>query len=308
MNNIGMKNHAPVSKEEASCNLIVNYLPANYDERQFKELFQQFGTIDKIKLLTDPQTGASKCYGFVKFARPEEADRAIRDMSGFEVQGKKLRVAYAQSALMQTGPSPSINVFFSGFGSYLTEQQIKEMASEFGEVQDVSVLDVNKHQRGVGFVRFTNVSQAENCVNTLNGREFTAPHNGTFTLAVKYAERKQRNTHSGRQQQQQLHQAMLQFPFNMMQGGKGFGGMPTGGSNTVFVHGIAGANENVVLQAVYAIFGAIGRILKVDVPKHITGEPRNFCFIHFSDFAAAQAALTFNGHVIENRQLQVRFK
>ena len=230
MNSIGMKNHAPVSKEEASCNLIVNYLPATYDERQFKEIFQQYGTIDKIKLLTDPQTGASKCYGFVKYSRPDEALRAIREMSGHELLGKKLRVAYAQTALMQGGPSPSINVFFSGFGSYLTEQQIKEMASEFGEVQDVSVLDVNKHQRGVGFVRFTNVSQAETCVHTLNGREFNAPHNnGTFTLAVKFAERKQRSPMaSGRQQPHQLHQAMLQFPFNMMPGGKGFGGMPTG--------------------------------------------------------------------------------
>eukprot|EP01060_Flectonema_neradi_P003141 TRINITY_DN11_c0_g1_i1.p1 TRINITY_DN11_c0_g1~~TRINITY_DN11_c0_g1_i1.p1 ORF type:complete len:235 (+),score=57.06 TRINITY_DN11_c0_g1_i1:70-774(+) len=224
-NNFGGKTH--VTKEEASCNLIVNYLPGSYDERQFKELFQQFGTIDHIKLLIDPQTGSSKCYGFVKYSRPEEADRAIREMSGFEVLGKKLRVAYAQSGLMHQGPSPSINVFFSGFGSYLTEQQIREMASEFGEVIEANILDVNKHQRGVGFVRFSNVSQAENCVNTLNGREFTAPHNnGTFSLVVKFAERKQRNTHSGRQHQQQWNQAMLQFPFNRMGGG---GGMHGGG-------------------------------------------------------------------------------
>eukprot|EP01059_Diplonema_ambulator_P025990 TRINITY_DN43148_c0_g1_i1.p1 TRINITY_DN43148_c0_g1~~TRINITY_DN43148_c0_g1_i1.p1 ORF type:complete len:305 (+),score=102.43 TRINITY_DN43148_c0_g1_i1:44-958(+) len=304
-----MMKNMNMGKDDASRNLIVNYLPPTYDEKRFKDLFSSYGTVEKIKLITDPVSGASRCYGFVVMSTLHEAQRAIRELSGFDISGKKLRVAYAQPSAINGAPSPSINVFISGFGSTLNEHQLREMAKPHGEILEVKLLDLGKHPRGVGFVRFSNVSQAEACVRNLNGYEMPSP-TGPITLAVKFAERKQsKGSNMSRQHQ---HPSMLGFPFALphdqnkqFMGSKGFG---AGAPSTIFVHGISGAAESDVLQSVYSIFGSIGRIVKVDIPKHATGEPRNFCFIHFADFAAAQAALSFNGQVIAGRQLQVRYK
>eukprot|EP01064_Diplonema_japonicum_P015102 TRINITY_DN22873_c0_g1_i1.p1 TRINITY_DN22873_c0_g1~~TRINITY_DN22873_c0_g1_i1.p1 ORF type:complete len:298 (+),score=97.57 TRINITY_DN22873_c0_g1_i1:51-944(+) len=289
-------------KEDASRNLIVNYLPTTYDEKRFKDLFSVHGTVEKIKLITDPVSGASRCYGFIVMSSAAEAQRAIRELSGFDINGKKLRVAYAQPSAVNGGPSPSINVFLSGFGSALNEHQIRELAAPHGEIIEVSVMDTTKHPRGVGFVRYANVAQAEACVRALNGYEMPTQSGTPITLAVKFAERKQQKGSGGNRQQQMS--SMLSFPFALPHEQHKQFGSP----NTIFVHGISGAAESDVLQSVYTVFGGIGRIVKVDVPKHATGEPRNFCFIHFADFTAAQAALSFNGQVIGGRQLQVRYK
>eukprot|EP01063_Lacrimia_lanifica_P010364 TRINITY_DN1706_c0_g1_i1.p1 TRINITY_DN1706_c0_g1~~TRINITY_DN1706_c0_g1_i1.p1 ORF type:complete len:374 (+),score=142.17 TRINITY_DN1706_c0_g1_i1:67-1188(+) len=314
----GMGHHKP---NEELCNLIVNYLPVSYTEQQMKTLFEKYGHVEKAKLINDPVTGQSKCYGFIIYENQQEADRAIRELSGYELQGKKLRVAHAQP----TGqPSPSINVFMSGFGSSLDEERIGEIASQAsgGHVREVKMLDLAKHPRGVAFVRFASVAEAEACVNALNNTNMQT-NDRAITLTVKYAERKQ---HKNGQNQQHMrhghhpahhhmqHFGGLGFPFGMFgaEGPKqhfgGMGGMNPGTPPTVFVHGLTAPTEHELTSIVYQLFANFGRIHRVDVPKHVTGEPRNFCFIHFADYAGANGALSFNGQLYKGRQLQVRWK
>jgi len=55
--------------------------------------FAKFGQIEKANVITDRETGRSKGYGFVTFASSEAAESAIREMDGFEVDGRRLRVS-----------------------------------------------------------------------------------------------------------------------------------------------------------------------------------------------------------------------
>eukprot|EP00659_Diplonema_papillatum_P018667 gene18667-28817_t len=89
-----MKRHR---SDDASRNLIVNYLPKSVDEEQLRTMFQRYGEIERAKLMTEEPSGESKCYGFVKFADAQSAVNAIRGLNGHEMEGKKLRVAYSQS-------------------------------------------------------------------------------------------------------------------------------------------------------------------------------------------------------------------
>ena len=45
--------------------------------------------------MTDPLTGSSRCFGFVRFGNEDERRRALIEMSGKWFQGRALRVAYA---------------------------------------------------------------------------------------------------------------------------------------------------------------------------------------------------------------------
>jgi RNA recognition motif-containing protein len=73
--------------------LFVGNLPFSIDESELRELF---GTNDRnvaeVKLITDRDTGRPRGFGFVEMGSNEEADQAIRELNGHELQGRQLNV------------------------------------------------------------------------------------------------------------------------------------------------------------------------------------------------------------------------
>lgn len=47
------------------------------DERQLRDLFSTFGQIESIELIKDNYTGQSRGFGFIVYAEPESAKRAL---------------------------------------------------------------------------------------------------------------------------------------------------------------------------------------------------------------------------------------
>ncbi|KAL1564776.1 Polyadenylate-binding protein 8 [Salvia divinorum] len=76
-------------------NLYVKNLDDSIGDEKLKELFSGFGTITSCKVMRDP-SGISRGSGFVAFSTPDEASRALSEMSGQMVISKPLYVALAQ--------------------------------------------------------------------------------------------------------------------------------------------------------------------------------------------------------------------
>uniref|UniRef100_A0A2P2MLQ4 Polyadenylate-binding protein n=1 Tax=Rhizophora mucronata TaxID=61149 RepID=A0A2P2MLQ4_RHIMU len=76
-------------------NLYVKNLDDSIGDDKLKELFSPFGTITSCKVMRDPN-GISRGSGFVAFASPEEASRALLEMNGKMIISKPLYVALAQ--------------------------------------------------------------------------------------------------------------------------------------------------------------------------------------------------------------------
>ncbi|CAI0424693.1 unnamed protein product [Linum tenue] len=76
-------------------NLYIKNLDDRISDEKLKELFSEFGTVTSCKVVRDP-SGISKGSGFVAFATPEEASRAINEMNGKIIVSKPLYVAHAQ--------------------------------------------------------------------------------------------------------------------------------------------------------------------------------------------------------------------
>ena len=77
--------------------LYVGNLPFSADENQVRELFgQNERTVTEVKLITDRDTGRPRGFGFVEMGNSEDADKAIQELNGFEMDGRQLNVNEAR--------------------------------------------------------------------------------------------------------------------------------------------------------------------------------------------------------------------
>ncbi|GIW45949.1 MAG: hypothetical protein KatS3mg077_3231 [Candidatus Binatia bacterium] len=59
-------------------------------------MFSRVGEVRSVYVPTDRETGRPRGFGFVEFATGEEAQQAIRQFDGQELDGRKLRVNLAE--------------------------------------------------------------------------------------------------------------------------------------------------------------------------------------------------------------------
>ncbi len=76
--------------------LYVGNLAWATDDNGLREAFEQFGEVSDCKVITDRDTGRSRGFGFVTFNEGEDADKAIAEMNGTELNGRPLRVNEAE--------------------------------------------------------------------------------------------------------------------------------------------------------------------------------------------------------------------
>ncbi len=61
-----------------------------------REFFAQSGEVVSASVVTDKFTGESRGFGFVEMASAEEANQAVAQLNGRELDGRRLRVEVAQ--------------------------------------------------------------------------------------------------------------------------------------------------------------------------------------------------------------------
>jgi RNA recognition motif-containing protein len=76
--------------------LFVGGLSWNTDDHGLNAAFSRFGEVTDAKVITDRETGRSRGFGFVTFANSSDADEAIHQMQGTELDGRTLNVNEAQ--------------------------------------------------------------------------------------------------------------------------------------------------------------------------------------------------------------------
>ena len=79
-----------------SKNIYVGNLVWGATNEDLQELFERFGAVEKAQVVTDRETGRSRGFGFVVMTNDEEADRAINELNGHDLNGRPLTVNEAK--------------------------------------------------------------------------------------------------------------------------------------------------------------------------------------------------------------------
>jgi cold-inducible RNA-binding protein len=77
-------------------NIFVGNLAFSATEESIRSMFEQYGTVDKVELIKDRDTGRSRGFAFVEMSDAEAADRAIAALNGTNLGGRTLNVNEAR--------------------------------------------------------------------------------------------------------------------------------------------------------------------------------------------------------------------
>jgi RNA recognition motif-containing protein len=76
--------------------LYVGNLPFSTTQETLKEMFSEYGEITEAVIITNKFSGRSKGFGFITLADDSQAEKAISEMNGKDVEGRKLTVNEAK--------------------------------------------------------------------------------------------------------------------------------------------------------------------------------------------------------------------
>jgi cold-inducible RNA-binding protein len=76
--------------------LFVRSLSYNSTEASLEELFATVGKVVSVKIIMDRDTNRSKGFGFVEMSTDEEAQEAIKQLDGKDLDGRAIAVSEAR--------------------------------------------------------------------------------------------------------------------------------------------------------------------------------------------------------------------
>jgi len=171
--------------EEDRTNLIINYLPPTMSEGTLATLFSPYGLLERCKIVVDLQTLRSRGYGFVKYDNQNSAERAMKALNGYELNGKKLKVAFARQ---QCKAITNANLYITNIPSHFEDEGLHKLFNDYGKIIECRVLkDQNGQSRGVGFVR---MDTHHNAIQALQAMDQYVIDDKHPPLLVKLAQRR----------------------------------------------------------------------------------------------------------------------
>jgi len=77
-------------------NIYVGNLDYKVDEKDLKGIFEEYGDISEVKIITDNYNGKSKGFGFVTMDNNSDAKKAIKELNGATLENRQIVVNEAR--------------------------------------------------------------------------------------------------------------------------------------------------------------------------------------------------------------------
>lgn len=119
--------------------LFVGDLSPKTTEANLLALFQNhFKSVKTVRVMTDPITGTSRCFGFVRFSDEDDRNKALNEMSGVWCAGRPLRVALATPKSLANSNSNSNSSSSLSTQLHHHHQQQQQQAPLYPQFQNLN--------------------------------------------------------------------------------------------------------------------------------------------------------------------------
>jgi len=173
-------------KSNQFTNIYVKNLSDEMDsDEKLEKYFTKYGKVLSAKVMVD-DSGKSKGFGFVNFEEPEEAEKAVDDLNGKEINKKTIFVCRAQKKSERQAELKKkfekikqerlnryqgVNLYVKNLDDSITDEDLKKEFIQYGEISSAKVMtDSTGRSKGFGFVCFTCQSDATKAVSEMNNR------------------------------------------------------------------------------------------------------------------------------------------
>ncbi|NOU17540.1 MAG: RNA-binding protein [Bacteroidales bacterium] len=90
-------------------NIFVGSLPFKIEEGDLQAIFEEYGEVTSVRIITDKFSGRSKGFGFIDMPNDEDAKKAIEHLNGAELEGRTIVVNESEERKPREGGSGGFN-------------------------------------------------------------------------------------------------------------------------------------------------------------------------------------------------------
>lgn len=149
----------------------VGNLDEQVSEQMLYNFFAPYGIITSVKVMRHIVTRKSRGFGFVNFAKKEDALLAEENLNGKKIIQNVLRV-YLKDKFKRM--DKHANIIISNLPSQINETELMDLCKDFGSVFSLKILEGEDPENGSkrAFVLFENLQAAQTCIEGLNGMSY----------------------------------------------------------------------------------------------------------------------------------------
>ncbi|GMI40954.1 hypothetical protein TeGR_g1139, partial [Tetraparma gracilis] len=129
----------PSLRKSGVGNIFVKNLHASIDNKQLYDTFSLFGNILSCKVVTDPETGASKGYGYVHYETAEAAESAIAKIDGMLIEGLEVQVINFMRRHERPDQASWTNTYVKNIPLHWDDERLTTIFAEYGEIVSATV-------------------------------------------------------------------------------------------------------------------------------------------------------------------------
>lgn len=179
------KNRSQEESDSKWTNIYVKYLDTSFSDEKIKEMFEKYGSVTSAVVMRDDK-GESKGFGFINYDKNDDAQKAIDDLNGKEMDGKQLYVGRAQKKSEREkelkemflkiqrermSKYQGVNLYVKNLDDSIDDEKLRQEFSTAGTITSAKIMsDDKKSSKGFGFVCFSTPEEATKAVTELNGK------------------------------------------------------------------------------------------------------------------------------------------
>uniref|UniRef100_A0A3Q1AYN5 Polyadenylate-binding protein n=1 Tax=Amphiprion ocellaris TaxID=80972 RepID=A0A3Q1AYN5_AMPOC len=172
------------SKASKFTNVYIKNFGEDCTDETLKDMFSAFGRTLSVRVMKD-EKGRSRGFGFVNYGNHEEAQKAVDEMNGKEIDGKILYVGRAQKRQERQDELKrkfdqikqdrnqryqGVNLYVKNLDDTIDNETLRKEFAPYGTITSAKVMTDGTQSKGFGFVCFSSAEEATKAVTEMNGR------------------------------------------------------------------------------------------------------------------------------------------